>query len=140
MLSKIRIYIIHKEKNAFGNVFQIVYFSVRNISCVIGLCFFFFLIIKKADNNTVLNLDATLHWRMGETLLRCHNALTRGREETICTDAWERRVRVYCQVGPEYFTLYGNMLNINSNNTYSESLTKHIVQHEAHMFGCLNSK
>ena len=36
-----RIYSIHKKKNVFGNVFQIVYFGVRNISYVIGMYVFF---------------------------------------------------------------------------------------------------
>ena len=38
----------------FGNVFQIVYFGVRNISCVIGICFFL-LFFFKVDNSIVLN-------------------------------------------------------------------------------------
>ena len=38
-----RIYSIHKKRNVFGNVFQIVYFGVRNISCVIGMCVCVFL-------------------------------------------------------------------------------------------------
>ena len=73
MLSKIRIYSIHKEKNVFGNVFQIVYFGVRNISCVIGMCVCFFLNLKKADNGTTQ---------------------THGRdvvEMPHYTDVWERR-------------------------------------------------
>ena len=45
MLSKICIYNIHKEKNVFGNVFQIEYFDVKNISCVIGMC------VKKIKKN-----------------------------------------------------------------------------------------
>ena len=68
MLSKIRIYSIHKEKNVFGNVFQIVYFGVRNIVYWVYVCVFF----KK--------LTTVLHRRVGETLLRCHTALTCGRD------------------------------------------------------------
>ena len=71
MLLKICIYSIHKEKNVFGNVFQIVYFGVRNIVC--WVCVFFFFFFKKADNST---------------------AQTRGRvvaKMPHCTDVWERR-------------------------------------------------
>ena len=78
MLLKIRIYSIHKEKNAFGNVFQIVYFGVRNIVYWVYVCVFF----KK--------LTTVLHRRVGEMLLRCHTALTCGRgvvEMQQCTDA-----------------------------------------------------
>ena len=38
--------------------------------------------------------SSLLHRRVGETLLRGHTTLMRGREETICLYAWERRVRV----------------------------------------------
>ena len=81
MLLKIRIYSIHKEKNVFGNVFQIVYFGVRNIVYWVCVCVCFF--IKK-------KLTTVLHRHVGETLLRCHTALTCGRgvvEMQQCTDA-----------------------------------------------------
>ena len=47
VLSKIRIYSIHKEKNVFGNVFQIDILVFRSMKlCVWYMCFFFFFFKK----------------------------------------------------------------------------------------------
>ena len=48
MLSKICIYIIHKEKNVFGNVFQIDILVFRSMKLTVWyMCFLFFIFLKK---------------------------------------------------------------------------------------------
>ena len=77
--------------------------------------------------------DATMHWRVGE---KRPSAQKHGREEWELTVMWAQSVslsRVICQTQTQ--TTLEHL-----NNTCSESLTKHIVQHGAHLFGCSNSK